>query len=228
MVNNNKIDLIITDIGGVLIKTDEAIISCIKKVALEKGIPEGSVENIYDVFGISIKDYVRAYLPDGYKDRTDECYREYEKIYPFEVMHLLKPFEGIDQTLYELEKLGYRLAVFSCMRRKSVDANLSQLKFDRFLKTFSIDDCGEEHKRPDPYGLLKLMELLGAKATETMYVGDSPADIQMAKKAGVISVAVRTGALDDKYLERENPDYMIDSFADIPRRILSKDNKKND
>lgn len=217
---NKTIDLIITDIGGVLIKTDEAIISCIKKVVREKGIPDGSVENIYSVFGVSIRDYVRAYLPEGYKDRAEECYREYEKIYPFEVMHLLKPFEGVDNTLFELEKLGIRLAVFSCMNRESVDANLSQLKFDRFVKTFSINDCGEEHKRPDPYGLLKLTEILNAKIEETMYVGDSAADIQMAKKAGVISVAVRTGALDDKYLEKEKPDYLIDSFADIPRRIL--------
>jgi phosphoglycolate phosphatase-like HAD superfamily hydrolase len=220
---NIDIDLIITDIGGVLIKTDEAIISCIKKVVRRKGIPDGSVEDIYSVFGVSIRDYVRAYLPEGYKDRTEECYREYEKIYPFEVMHLLKPFEGIDRTLFELDRLGIRLAVFSCMRRESVDANLSQLKFDRFVKTFSIDDCGEEHKRPDPCGLIKLMELLGAEKGRTMYVGDSPADVQMAKRAGVISVAVKTGALDEKYLEKENPDYLIDSFADIPRRILSKD-----
>lgn len=225
---NKTIDLIITDIGGVLIKTDEAIISCIKKVVREKGIPDGSVENIYSVFGVSIRDYVRAYLPEDYKDRAEECYREYEKIYPFEVMHLLKPFEGVDNTLFELEKLGIRLAVFSCMNRESVDANLSQLKFDRFVKTFSINDCGEEHKRPDPYGLLKLTELLGAKIEDTIYVGDSAADIQMAKKAGMISVAVRTGALDDRYLEKEIPDYLIDSFADIPRQILSKGIEQTD
>ncbi len=63
MKNNAfEIDLVVADIGGVLIKTDEAIISCIQRVVSEQGIPEGSVDSIYSVLGVSLKEYVRAYL----------------------------------------------------------------------------------------------------------------------------------------------------------------------
>ena len=49
-----KIDFIITDVGGVLIKTDEAIFECIERVAKEKNIYGGSLERIKDVLGTKL------------------------------------------------------------------------------------------------------------------------------------------------------------------------------
>lgn len=218
--DQGKIDLIVTDIGGVLIKTDEAIFECIERVAKRKSIYGGSRERIKDVLGTSIRDYIEAYLPEGYEKLTGKCHEAFEKIYPFEVLYLLKPFEGVDETLEYLDGKGIRLAALSCMRHEAVEACLSLLRFRGFARKFSIEDYGEDHKRPNPEGLLRLMRLLGSKAERTIYVGDTTSDVEMAKNAKVISVAVRTGAQDNIYLEEKDPDYLIDSFCDIPAKIL--------
>ncbi len=215
-----KIDFIITDVGGVLIKTDEAIFECIERVAKEKNIYGGSLERIKDVLGTSIEDYIQAYLPEGYKEQTDECHKAFKKIYPFEVPHLLKPFKGVDETLEYLQGQGICLAVLSCKRRKAVKANLSLLRFQGFAKVFSIEDYDEDHKRPDPRGLKMLMKALGEEPERTVYVGDTASDIQMATRAKVISVAVGTGAQENTYLEKECPDFLVDSFRDIPTKVL--------
>jgi len=221
-VNIRKIDLLISDIGGVLIKTDEAIIGCIVRAVRELGIPDGSVDAIYSAFGVSLKDYVRAYLPDRFKDRTDECYNQFKKIYPSEAMHLLKAFEGVDETLVSLKGQGYRLGVISCMTREEVDANLSLLAFKDFDATFSIEDYGENHRRPDPKGLLMLIERLGGVAERSIYVGDTDSDVMMAKNAGVVSVGVQTGAQPRVMLLRSEPDYVVNSFCDVPAEVLAK------
>jgi len=50
-----------------------------------------------------------------------------------------------------------------------------------------------------------------------MYVGDTSVDIQTAKNAGLISVAVTWGFRSKQSLLAENPDYIIDT----PQELLN-------
>lgn len=49
----------------------------------------------------------------------------------------------------------------------------------------------------------------------SVYVGDEVRDIRAAKKAGVVSIAVTWGYNKREALERENPEHMIDSPAQL-------------
>ena len=83
---------------------------------------------------------------------------------------------------------------------------------------FALEDYG--NKRPLPNGLQMIMERLNIKPEETAYIGDTINDIRMAKNAGVLSIAVKTGAQSNKELEKENPDFLIDDFSKIVDVIL--------
>ncbi len=50
-----------------------------------------------------------------------------------------------------------------------------------------------ETKKPDPLGANKILGEFGAAPKETMIVGDSEVDIQTARNAGTIAVAVNYG-----------------------------------
>src|SRR5207244_13327656 len=47
--------------------------------------------------------------------------------------------------------------------------------------------------KPHPDGILRALELLDARPDEAAYVGDSPFDVEAAKRAGVYAVAVGWG-----------------------------------
>jgi phosphoglycolate phosphatase-like HAD superfamily hydrolase len=47
--DGGKIDLIVTDLGGTLVKTDEAIMTAVRRAAGELGIPEGYRDPDHDV-----------------------------------------------------------------------------------------------------------------------------------------------------------------------------------
>ena len=103
------IDLIITDIGGTLVRTDGAIMAAVRRAAEELGIPGGHEDPVYDVFGTSIREYVHAYLPDEDKGRTGEVHERFWALFPHAVLDQIKPFDGVEAALTELNGRGVRL-----------------------------------------------------------------------------------------------------------------------
>jgi len=59
------------------------------------------------------------------------------------------------------------------------------------------------------------MRALGCAIDATGYVGDSPEDIEMGKRANLFTVGVRSGYPTSWKLERHNPDILIESLAEL-------------
>lgn len=68
-------------------------------------------------------------------------------------------------------------------------------------------------KKPDPEGLLALMEEAGAKPEETLMIGDSHVDILTAKNAGAWSMGCTYG-LSPQTLAAVPPDCLVESPSD--------------
>ena len=69
--------------------------------------------------------------------------------------------------------------------------------------------------KPAPDPILECTRRLGISPSESIYVGDAPIDIIAGKRAGTTTVAVLTGAGSYKALEREIPDAIIQSVANL-------------
>ena len=68
-----------------------------------------------------------------------------------------------------------------------------------------------EHNKPYPDGILRALELLDAQPGEAAYVGDSPFDVEAAKRAGVHAVAVGWGGIHPRErLEAAQPDVFVE------------------
>ncbi len=68
-------------------------------------------------------------------------------------------------------------------------------------------------KKPDPEGLLALMQQTGAQPAETVMIGDSKVDVETARNAGAWSIGCTFG-LAPGSLEAMPPDVLVDSPAD--------------
>jgi phosphoglycolate phosphatase len=76
-------------------------------------------------------------------------------------------------------------------------------------------------KKPDPEGLLALMQEKGVTAQETLMIGDSDVDILTARNAGVWSIGCSYG-LSPHTLETVPPDCLVDSPADWPLALAGE------
>jgi len=118
------------------------------------------------------------------------------------------------KTIRDLKQNGYRLGVVSSGSECRVVREINELGFGSF---FEVVICNEqmENKKPHPEGLETAMQALGCVIDATGYVGDSPEDIEMGKRAKLFTVGVRSGYPTSWKLEHHQPDILIESLAEL-------------
>ena len=215
--NTRNIDLIVTDVGGTMVRTDEAMIEAVKQAARELGLPDGNTDPVYDVFGTSVWEYVGAYLPEGHKERTDECHEQFWSLFPHAVLDWIAPFDGVEEALVELKARGVRVAVLSGMKIESIEEILGMFRFrdwDAVRSSMPLKAAADSRAQ----GIVKLVEDFGVAPQRTIYIGDTDHDVRQAKKAGVISAVVKTGGQAIRHLDKieaENPTHLLDAWPGL-------------
>ncbi|MEO6927736.1 MAG: HAD-IA family hydrolase [Casimicrobiaceae bacterium] len=120
-------------------------------------------------------------------------------------------FDGAVELLRELDDAGYFLAVATGKSRKGLDRALAHHGLARRFHVTRTADEG----RPKPYPdmLHYLMATTGVTGTQTLMIGDTTHDLDLARNAGAHSVAVNYGAHDAASLAAGLPLASIDSIA---------------
>jgi HAD superfamily hydrolase (TIGR01509 family) len=92
-------------------------------------------------------------------------------------------------ALRRLRAQGVRLGLVTASTRTVVAPNLTRLNLDG---VFEVVRCADDVERPKPHpeALLAALDELGLDAADTVYVGDTPVDLEMARAAGAPFVAV--------------------------------------
>jgi phosphoglycolate phosphatase-like HAD superfamily hydrolase len=81
-----------------------------------------------------------------------------------------------------------------------------------------ISDDQVEKPKPDPEGILKAANFLKIDPRNSLYIGDSPSDIDAAHRAGATSVAVIWDShSNQEALAAQNPHYIIEHPSEIIR-----------
>jgi pyrophosphatase PpaX len=126
-------------------------------------------------------------------DRVDELVRVYRA--HNELQHSeLACFDGVLDVLRQLKGEGRRLGVVSAKLRPTVERVFAGAGMRELFDVVVGSDDTQRHK-PEPEPVLKALELLGARAEDAAYVGDSPFDVAAARAAGVFAVAVGWGGI---------------------------------
>lgn len=89
--------------------------------------------------------------------------------------------------------------------------------------------CSDDVKnpKPDPDSLILAINNLAVSFDSADMVGNTRNDIICAKRAGVKIIAVNWGDVPKKILEREYPDYMVNTVEELLKVIvcLAEDNE---
>jgi len=111
-------------------------------------------------------------------------------------------FDGMRQLLEGLSK-KHLLAIATGKSRGGLDRDL---EFHRLKPLFAASRCADEtNPKPHPAMLHELMGKLDIVQTETLMVGDTSHDLEMARAAGVDALAVTYGAHPEEGLRACGP-----------------------
>jgi len=122
--------------------------------------------------------------------------------------------EGAKETILDLCARGLRLGIVTSGTQRRVIREIEQLGL---TPVFEAVICNEHivNKKPHPEGLEKAIEQLACTREACSYIGDAPEDVQMGKRAGVFTVAVRSAYPTSRHLLKEQPDVHLESIRDL-------------
>lgn len=128
----------------------------------------------------------------------------------------IKPFKDLPEMLIRLKQNGYKLGILTSNGEENV--------FE-FLKLNNIDVFEYIYDNASLFGkeksINKFIKNQNISKNDLIYVGDEIRDIHACKKAGVKIISVSWGFNSKEGLEKNNPDYIVDSPIELSNIIKS-------
>jgi len=213
-----KFKAIIFDLDGTLLDTLEDVANSVNRVLERHGFPTHSLDDYRHFVGYGVAELIKRVVPLGECNDSDvtkleEAFREeYSRNWNV----LTKPYEGIAETLDELNSHHLKMAVLSNkpddFTKRCVDAFLPDWSFDMVLGHHR----GIPHK-PDPTGALQITECLNILPEDILYVGDSAVDMKTAIASGMFPVGALWGFRSKEELQANGAQALVGQ----PQEILT-------
>lgn len=206
-----KYRVIVFDWDGTIIDSASTIAECIRLAAADIGLAVPTREQASHVIGLGLHDALRYAVPDLRQEQMMEFVARYR--YHFlsreDTMGL---FEGMHALLEDLHRQK-TLAIATGKSRRGLDRSLEATNLRSY---FQASRCADEtHPKPHPAMLLELMDEFGVSQHETLMIGDTSHDLEMARAAGVDALAVAYGAHPEGGLRACEPRGCVGSVPEL-------------
>jgi len=209
---------VVFDWDGTLADSTAIIAQALQQACRDVGEPEPHVDDARFVIGLGLADAVRHVAPRLPQERHRELAARYRHHY-LERALSIPLFTGVREMLTEMNVTGHLLGVATGKSRAGLDHALDQQNLRHF---FVATRCADEgFPKPHPGMLLDLMNQVGANPAETLMIGDTTHDLELARNAGVDALAVAYGAHPSEGLERERPLATLHSIAELRAWLLN-------
>ncbi|MFP3943897.1 MAG: phosphoglycolate phosphatase [Alphaproteobacteria bacterium] len=151
--------------------------------------------------------------------RLDDLTADFLSLYSDGIADLSTPFAGVRPVLATLGSAGARLAVCTNKKERLARQLLEELDllacFGAVLGADSVPA-----RKPDPRHLTTAIAALEADAARTVMVGDSAADVNAARAAGIPVIAVAWGYTETP-ARNLGADAVVEHFHEIPERVAA-------
>lgn len=205
--------LIIFDFDGVLADSFDTFYPLIRNAMRHVGIK--LTANQY-------RDFFTGNVHQGFKDfiNNEGAYLKFQEFrntnydkYYYDKKFGAKLFSGAPNLIKKLSK-KYNLTICSSGKKDNIRNLLKKNKLDGF---FDLILANFSHSKEE--ALLKLLKKFKTKPEETFMITDTVGDIKVAKKVGLMTIAVTWGFHNKKLLLSANPNHTISNF-DILEKLL--------
>jgi pyrophosphatase PpaX len=189
-----RFPVVLFDLDGTLVDSGGIILASMRHATssvLGREIPDAVLMAAVGGPGLEVQ-----MLQLGGEENLDELLRVYRA--HNEPLHSeLLVFPGLEDVLVQLRAEARTLGVVSAKRRATVELAFAATGIGRFFDVMVGGDETARHK-PAPDPLLLALERLDARASDAVYVGDSPFDMTAAKSAGMHAIGVSWGGVHER------------------------------
>jgi len=187
-----------------------------------------SYQKLFGSFGIAFDRarFAETYSPDWYRtyaavalarEHWTAADSRWLELYAAEEPSLIS---GAVEAVALVRGAGLAIGLVTSGSRKRVESDLGKLGA---ASLFDVLVCSEDaaHKKPHPDPLNRALARLGIGPEHAACVGDSPEDIQMARAAGVFSVAIAGAFPNREALKASAADLSTTTLDAAARHLVS-------
>lgn len=189
-MKNKRYQTLIFDMDGTLINSDPMIVEAFNILydTYNNG-KRKTKEEIYKFSGPPIRETLANEFPHMDPDFMVNKFREISK--PLYQSHVFL-FEKEKEVLEEFAKEEFTLAIMTNKKHSFTILALEVLDIKKYFDVIiAYDDV--TNGKPDPEGILKVIELTSSKKESSIYIGDNVVDFMSAENAGIDCALVAFG-----------------------------------
>lgn len=209
--------LCVFDCDGTLVDSQQTIIACMKAAFERHGIAPPNPDSVRRVVGLPLNVAIAHLYPDGDDDLNEQLTVGYR-----DAFFALRGEGAVEEPLYPgtidvlqgLEQNGWILGIATGKGLRGLVLTLDAHGIKERFVTLQTADRAQG--KPNPDMMLRAMEETGARPRDTVMVGDTTFDMEMARAGGVHAVGVAWGYHDRDELIAAGAVTVARSFADLP------------
>jgi phosphoglycolate phosphatase len=219
-LKRSPVRALIFDLDGTLIDSKRDLIHSVNAMLWELRRMKLADETISGYIGRGAPQLVAQALGNGAsQEEQKQALKFFLGYYEEHKMDTTRAYPGVAETLEELAVMP--MAVLTNKPARISVRILHEMGLAKYFRTIYGGNSFQT-KKPDPLGATTILREFGASPSEAMLVGDSEVDVQTARNAGTLAVAVNYGfGVHDR--TAHPADIYLDRFTDLmgffePRR----------
>lgn len=206
-----KFPIYLFDIDGTLLDSARDIVGAVQQVLAETpDCPPVTFDYLKGFIGLHLVELYGDLFPHYTAEQIDRLVAQYRALYPLRGHKLTRIYPGVEAGL---AALGGRKSTATTKGTPTTRAVLEQFGLIGHFEHVQGTDgfpC-----KPAPDVILTALAALGARPQDCLMVGDSPADMEAGRRAGVKTCAVRYGYGDPAKLQAQSPDYWVNDLREL-------------
>lgn len=218
---NSSRRAIVWDLDGTLVDSAPDLAAALGEVLAESGLPGPTVAEIRNMIGGGVKRLVAQGFEAAGTPLADDQLRPYADrfmaLYGACATNETLPFPGIPEVLDSLTAQGFSHGICTNKPLALTRQIIRALRLnDRFQTVVGGDSTRE--KKPHPMPLEACLEQMGIAPAHAVMIGDSAADLGVARAVGIPVILVTFGYSREP-VDSLNPDALIDRFDQLPKTL---------
>jgi phosphoglycolate phosphatase len=210
---SKRYEVVVFDWDGTLVDSEAHIVASIESAARAIGLPALDYDVIKDIIGLGMREALLVLYPRLTEEQVVDMRQHYSTFFFSKNVDQSMLFDGVLQTLDELQSSGLKLAVATGKSRHGLDKALEATGLKSY---FDIERCADETRsKPHPMMLAEISEYFALPSTKMVMVGDTEYDLEMAARFGMESVGVSYGVHDVARLNKHKPLKIVDHISEI-------------
>lgn len=209
--------LFMFDFDGTVADTLDTISYYCNKTLADFSLPPIEKERFKYLVGKGASILVENILKEN-NAYTDELHKKmlphYTKMYDNDCLYLTRAYDKIPETLKALKEKGYKLAIISNKPNLALELSTEAL-FGKDLFDMYLGQREGVPIKPHPQGPQEILDTLGVKQEECVYVGDTAVDMQTGKNINAYTVGVLWGFRTYDELNSNGADIIISSPEEL-------------